>query len=109
MELTNSFPPVDAMIQKVKEFDYVKFGDNVIQFSATVSAIAVGVVSYFWTALLLWWNDNGENSKNKLLQFLFNVVVFIAEIAVAIPKLYRWVQMNINRLIDSAFYQIAFN
>ena len=52
MELTNSFPPVDAFVKQVKEFDYVKFGDNAIQFSITAFAVVVVVLLHGLHSLL---------------------------------------------------------
>ena len=109
MELTNSFPPVDAMVKKIQEFDYVKFGDNVIEFSATAYAIVVGVFSYVWTALQLWWEDNGEATQVNFIRFVVNVIDFIGAVVTETPKVYRWVKLNGNRLIDSLFFQVAFN
>ena len=113
MELTNSFPPVDALVEfsnkKLKEFDYVQFGENVIKTAATFAAIVVGVVSYVWTALQLWWEDNGEATQVNLIRFIVNVIDFIGSVAYETPKVYRWVKLNSNRLIDSLFFQVAFN
>ena len=112
MELVNSFPPVDALVEfsnkKLKEFDYVKFGDNVIQFSATAYAVVVGVFSYAWTALQLWWDDNGETVQVNTIRIVVNLIDFIAAIVIATPKVYRWVKLNSNRLVDSLFFQYTF-
>ena len=109
MELTNSFPPADAMIKTLKEFDYVKFGSDAIRFTATVSAIVVGVVSYVWTALQLWWDDNGESVKVNTFRFVVNLIDAIAAVVIATPKVYRSTVFNFNRLVDSLFYQVAFD
>jgi hypothetical protein len=109
MELTNSFPPADALINKLKQFDYVEFGAKAIQFAATVSAIVVGVVSYVWTAFQLWWEDNGEAVQVNSIRFAINVVNFVSAIVITISKIYRWVKLNSNRLIDSLFFQFANN
>ncbi len=108
MELTNSFPPVDAMAKKIKEFDYVKFGDNVVKYSITAYAIAVAVSSYVWTAFQLWWDENGEATQVNLIRIAVNVIDFIAAIVIATPKVYRWVKLNSNRLVDSLFFQYTF-
>jgi len=105
MELTNSFPPVDDTIDKLKQFDYVQFGADTIKFAATISAIVVAAVSYGWTALQLWWDDNGEALQVNTIRFVVNVIDFIAAIVITIPKVYRWVKLNSNRLIDSLFFQ----
>lgn len=107
MELTNSFPPVDFTINKLKEFDYVQFGTDVIKFAATVSAIVVAVVSYSWTAFQLWWDDNGEATQVNFIRFFVNVIDFVAAIVIATPKVYRWMKLNTNRLVDSLFFQVA--
>lgn len=107
MELTNSFPPVDAFAKQIKEFDYVTFGDNVVKYSVTAYAIAVAVSSYFWTAFQLWWDDNGEAVQVNTIRFVVNVIDFIAAIVIATPKVYRWMKLNGNRLVDSLFFQVA--
>lgn len=109
MELTHSFPPADAVINKLKQFDYVKFGADAIQFAATISAIVIGVSSYIWTAFQLWWEDNKESVQVNLIRFAVNVVNFVAAIVITTPKVYRWVKLNTSRLIDSLFFHIAFN
>ena len=113
MELTHSFPPVNAFVEfsnkKLKEFDYIQFGDDVIKFAATVSAIVVAVVSYVWTAFQLWWLDNGETVKVNTFRFVVNLIDVIAAFVIAIPKVYRSVTLNLNRLVDYVFYQVAFN
>jgi hypothetical protein len=108
MELTYSFPPADALVKQLKEFDYVKLGDNVIKYSATAYAIAVGVFSYVWTAFQLWWDDNGEATQVNTIRIVVNVIDFIAAIVIAIPQIYRWVKLNSNRLVDSLFFQYTF-
>ena len=108
MELTESFPPVDAFFNKLKEFDYVKFGDNVVKYSITAYAIAVAVSSYLWTAFQLWWDDNAEATQVNLIRISVNVIDFIAAIVISTPKVYRWVKLNSNRLIDSLFFQYTF-
>ena len=112
MELTNSFPPVDAFVEfsnkKLKEFDYVKFGDNLVKFSVTAYAIAVAVSSYLWTAFQLWWDDNGEAVQVTTIRIVVNLIDFIAAIVIATPKVYRWVKLNSNRLVDSLFFQYTF-
>ena len=105
MELTNSFPPVDDTINKLKQIDYIQFGADAVKFAATVSAIVVAVVSYAWTALQLWWIDNGEALQVNTIRFVVNLIDFIAAIVIAIPKIYRWVKLNSNRLVDSLFFQ----
>lgn len=108
MELSNSFPPVDALVKQLKEFDYVKFGDNVVKFSITSCAIVVGVVSYIWTAFQLWWDDNGEAVQANTIRIVVNVIDFIAAIVIEVPKVYRWVKLNSNRLVDSLYFQYTF-
>ena len=108
MELTNSFPSVDSTINKLKEFDYIQFGADLIKFAATVSAIVVAAVSYGWTAFQLWWDDNGEATQVNFIRFVVNVIDFVAAIVIAIPKIYRWVKLNTNRLVDSLFFQYTF-
>lgn len=108
MELVNSFPPVDALMKQLKEFDYVKFGDNVIQVTATICALIVGVVSYVWTAFQLWWDDNGETVQVNFIRIVVNLIDFIAAIVIATPKVYRLVKLNSNRLVDSLYFQYTF-
>ena len=108
MQLTNSFPPVDGIVKKLQEFDYVKFGDNVVKFSVTAYAIAVAVSSYLWTAFQLWRDDNGEATQVNLIRIAVNVIDFIAAIVIATPKVYRWVKPNSNRLVDALFFQYTF-
>lgn len=52
-------------------FDYVKMGNKVIYYVATILAIIVGVVSYTYTATMIWWDDNKED-VNLLVKTNFN-------------------------------------
>lgn len=109
MQLSNSFPPVDAALNKIKEFDYVKFGAKVVNYSVTVYAVLYAVITYIWTAFQLWWDDNGETVKVNLVRFTFNSVDFIAEIVFALQDLYRFLKRISIRLMDSVYFSYVFS
>ena len=108
MELTNSFPTVDVMVKKIKDFDYVKLKNDVIDYSITVYAVVVAVSSYLWTAFQLWWDDNGEATQVNIIRFVVNLVDIIAAICYTIPEIYRWLKLNASRCADYIFFQYIF-
>lgn len=82
MEQTFGFPPADALYNSLRKVDYVKLGNTFILTLATICAVVVGVVSYFHTAIQLWWCDNGENvvnsikaNSNKVVDYLFYAII----------------------------------
>ncbi len=62
------------------KFDYVKFGNKVIYYVATVLAVIVAVVSYAYTAMIIWWDDNKDEinsfvktNVNRVFSYLTDV------------------------------------
>lgn len=55
-------------------FNYVNFGNKVIYYVATILAVIVGVVSYTYTALQLWWEENNED-------VIFNVKLLVNKVS----------------------------
>ena len=109
MQLYNSFPPVDDAIAKLKEIDYVKLGHNTINVVITVYAVVYAVLTYVWTALQLWWDDNGEDVKVNAVKLTFNTIDFVADVIFALRDLFRWVKVMSNRLPDSAYFNYIFS
>ncbi len=94
-------------LEAISEFDYIAVGEKVINISATVAAIVVGVCSYVWTALLLFWEDNGEVITVGATRFVINIVDFAGWCYHTGRKVRPVVTHNLNRLADAAFFTLA--
>lgn len=96
-----------GVLEKVSEFDVVKFGENVIENVATVAAIVVGVATYVWTALMLFWLENGGTITKRAVQFVFLIVDFAGELLMAGREFRRFANMLTMRISDGVFYTLA--
>jgi hypothetical protein len=91
----------------IERFDAVAVGEKVINISATVAAIVIGVCSYVWTALLPWWEDNGEVITVGAIRFVINTVDFAGWCYQAGRKVRPQVNLAVNHLADTAFFKLA--
>ena len=91
----------------IEGFDAVALGDRVINATATIAAVIVGVITYAITALQLFWCEHGETILTRIVQF---TVIFID----ACGTVYYWgvnsrpvINRYCARLADSAFYALT--
>lgn len=96
-----------GVLEKVSEFDVVEFGENVIENVATVAAIVVGVATYVWTALMLFWLENGETITKRAVQFVFLTVDFAGELLMAGRDFRAFINKATARFSDGVFYTLA--
>jgi uncharacterized protein YaeQ len=61
-------------------FNYVNFGNKVIYHVATILAVIVGVVSYSYTALQLWWEENNEDVVTNVKLFVNKVSNYVSDV-----------------------------
>lgn len=94
-------------LEKVSEVDYVKLGENVIESVATVAAIVVGVATYVWTALMLFWLENGETIIKRAVQFVFLIVDFAGELLMAGREFRAFANKATARISDGVFYALT--
>lgn len=94
-------------LEKMSEVDYVKLGENVIENVATVAAIVVGVATYVWTALMLFWLENGGTITKRAVQFVFLTVDFAGELLMAGREFRRFVNRLTAQVSDGVFYTLA--
>lgn len=94
-------------LETLSEFDYVAFGDKVINATATVCAVTVAVVSYIVTALQLFWLEHGQVITVSAIRFVINAVDFAGDCYHTGRKLRPVVIHNLNRLADTVFYTLA--
>ena len=103
----NALGLVFAVAEKVEGFDYVALGSNVVRITATVAAVAVGVVSYLYLTLRLWWCEHGE----AVTVGAFRLVSGTLGAAGGALALGRATRLGVNRLLavgtDRAFYALA--
>ena len=94
----NAADSVFIALEKIEEFDYVAFGEKAIRFAATTSAIVVGLCSYIWLALQLFWEDHGDT----ILTFAFQTIVHTADFAHACYTSARAFRRTVGYLCGSA-------
>ena len=63
--------------ESISEIDYVSAGRKVINAVVTLAAIIVAVSTYAWTALLLFWDEHGENIKGGAIRVFSLTVDFV--------------------------------
>ena len=91
----------------IERYDAVAVGERVINISATLAAIVIGVCSYVWTALMLWWEDNGDRTLTAIVRFTFLFIDACGFCYYAGRKLRPVANRYCARLADSAFYALA--
>jgi hypothetical protein len=91
-------------LEKISEFDYVAFGQNVVEVTATVAAVVTGLVSYVWLALRLWWEDYGQTITVGTIQFTVGVADFGGEVYLAGRKLRPIVNTWVAQSADTLFF-----
>jgi hypothetical protein len=96
-----------AAAENVSRYDAVAVGEKALTIIATVAAFIVAVTSYVYTALLLWWEDNGENTLIAATRFIFTVVDFAGACYYA-GRNFRPVANRVTaRVADGIFYALA--
>ncbi len=100
----NAFDFAFGAFEKVSEFDVVQFGETAIKRVATLAAIVVGVATYVWTALMLFWLANGDVILKRAVQFVFLTVDFAGELLMAGREFRRFVNRLTAQISDGVFY-----
>lgn len=93
-----AYPPVQlfhSAYDKLKEFNYVKFGENFILASATVFAVIIAILSYTFTAFSLWWLDNGDEVKKRSYNALIFTITTTIELVDVIAAIAIYLKRNI--------------
>lgn len=104
----NVFDSVFLGIEKLSEFDYVRFGETAIKRVAAFAAVIVGIASYVWTALQLFWLQNGEVISKRAVQFVFLTVDFAGEMLIAGRDFRKFVNFVTAQVTDRAFYAVCY-
>lgn len=85
MQLTQSFPPADALIQQLTKIEYKKHLDNLITVALTIAA-----VSYvLWQMFAKWYQNGGKDLTIQYLQKIWQIltVCYVWVLAEGIPNL----------------------
>jgi hypothetical protein len=91
----------------IERFDAVAVGEKVINISATVAAIVIGVCSYVWTALLLWWEDNNATVITHLTRFTFLFIDALGATYYAGVNTRPVINYWVARVADTVLYNLA--
>jgi hypothetical protein len=96
-----------ASVEQIAEFDYVDLGEKALNVIATLTAIIVAVATYVYTALLLWWEDNGEVTITRVVQFTFWFIDAVGATYHAGVNSRPVVNRLTARVADGIFYAFA--
>jgi hypothetical protein len=91
----------------IASYDYVTAGKKVINASATVTAIVIGVCSYVWTALLLFWESNGDQILTAIVRFTVTFMDACGSVYYAGRNFRPVASHYCAQLADSTFYMLA--
>ena len=91
----------------IEHFDYVTVGDRIINATATVAAVIVGIITYVITALQLFWLDRGDTIVINTIRFTVTLADFAGNCYHAGRNFRPVVVHNLNRLADAAFFTLA--
>jgi hypothetical protein len=96
-----------ASVEQIADFDYVALGEKTLNVILTLTAIIVGVATYVSTAVLLWWEDNGESTLIAATRFIFTVVDFAGACYYAGRNIRPVANRLTAQLADGLFYALA--
>ena len=103
----NIFDGFFTALEQISEFDYIALGEKAIAFALTFAACIVACTSYVYTALRLFWLENGE----QILTFAFVSIINIADFAHSFYEtgkdLRRFTNYATAYIADSAYYLAA--
>jgi hypothetical protein len=91
----------------IEDFDYVKTGERIIHYTATIAAVIIGIITYAVTALQLYWLEHSETIIISTTRFIFTLADFAGDCYYTGRKVRPVVIHTLNRLVDSAFYIAA--
>jgi hypothetical protein len=88
----------------IERHDYVAVGDRIINATATVAAVIVGIITYVITALQLFWLEHSESIIINAVRFIVTLADFAGGCYYAGRKLRPYANLAVNRVVDSAFH-----
>ena len=93
--------------EKVEEFDYVAFGQKVVDFFIVAAAILVGVFTYLSTAAQLFWEEHGEAILITTTRSFFVTLDFFGDLLEAARDFHRFANRYTALAADSAYRILA--
>jgi len=91
----------------IEDFDYVKTGERIIHYTATIAAVIVGIITYAVTALQLFWLEHSETIIITTTRFMITLADFTGDCYHTGRKLRPVVTHNLTRLADTVFFKLA--
>jgi hypothetical protein len=91
-------------LEKIEKIDYVALSNKVTTNAATISAIVVGVCSYIWLALQLFWEDHGDQILTLSFQTIIHIADFSHDCYTSGVALRRALGTLFVRALDNAYY-----
>jgi hypothetical protein len=95
---------VFATLDTIERFDYIKLGERIIHYTATIAAVIIGIITYAITALQLFWLEHSETIIITTTRFMITLADFAGDCYYTGRKLRPVVIHYLNRLVDSAYY-----
>ena len=100
----NTLDALFVIADRIERIDPVAIGEKVINITATAAAVIIGVASYIYTALLLWWDDHGQSVIVNVTRFTFFIIDAIGATYHAGRKLRPTLNYWAARVIDRVYY-----
>ena len=91
----------------IERVDYVTLGSRVINTTATLAAIIIGITTYVVTALQLFWLERGETIIINTIRFTVTLADFAGDCYHTGRKVRPVVIHTLNHLADTAFFKLA--
>ena len=103
----NIFDGFFIALEQISEFDYIALGEKATALTATFIACIVACTTYVYTALRLFWLENGEQILTFAFVSIINIADFAHDLYIAGCDLRRFTNYATAYLADSAYYLAA--
>lgn len=103
----NIFDAIFTALDEIEQIDYIALGEKAIAYAATFAAFIVATATYVYTALRLFWLDNGEQILTFAFVTIFNAADFAHDLYIAGGDLRKFVNLSTAYIADSAYYLAA--
>ena len=103
----NTFDRIFGALEVISDFDYVKFGSQIITWCVTLTAVIIGAATYAYTAFQLYWEDHGEVIKERAFRAYDFIETFTVNCYLAGCYSRPVANRLVAQLADRAFYALA--
>lgn len=95
-----------GVIESVSEFDFIRFGEKIIDVSLVITATTHAVISYVITAIMLWWLENGPAIMANTVRVVIIAADFAGNCYLAGRDFRRFTNHWVAQLTDQVYYHV---